>query len=115
MSSSEVSAYPFVLNSSVARLVIWAFRSIRAHTYEAEAARSARFLGNADALVRFSEATMALVSRLRRASIIVTNLDRSLRLYRDVFGLTVTWETLVNASERDHAVFKLLGITPVNI
>jgi hypothetical protein len=38
-----------------------------------------------------------------------------LRLYRDAFGLTVTWETLVSASERDHAVFKLLGISPVNI
>lgn len=58
---------------------------------------------------------MALVSRLRRASIIVTNLDRSLRLYRDAFGFTVIWETLVKASERDHAVFKLLGIAPVNI
>jgi catechol 2,3-dioxygenase-like lactoylglutathione lyase family enzyme len=58
---------------------------------------------------------MALVSRLRRVSIIVTNLDRSLHLYRDTLGLTVTWETVVKASDRDHAVFKLLGISPVNI
>jgi catechol 2,3-dioxygenase-like lactoylglutathione lyase family enzyme len=58
---------------------------------------------------------MSLVSCLKRVSIIVKDLNRSLHLYRDTLGLNVTWETFVSASDRDHAVFKLLGITPVDV
>jgi catechol 2,3-dioxygenase-like lactoylglutathione lyase family enzyme len=58
---------------------------------------------------------MSLVNCLKRVSIIVANLDQSLRLYRDTLGLRVTWEIFVSAEERDHAVFKLLGIAPVDV
>jgi catechol 2,3-dioxygenase-like lactoylglutathione lyase family enzyme len=58
---------------------------------------------------------MPLVNCLRRVSIVVANLDRSLRLYRDTLGLRETWSTFVSAKEHDHAVFKLLGIAPVDV
>jgi catechol 2,3-dioxygenase-like lactoylglutathione lyase family enzyme len=52
---------------------------------------------------------------LKRVSIIVANLDQSLRLYRDTLGLEITWHTHVSAANSEHAVFKLLGIAPADI
>jgi catechol 2,3-dioxygenase-like lactoylglutathione lyase family enzyme len=50
-----------------------------------------------------------LAGPLRRAAIIVRDLDRSLTLYRDVLGLTLFKEA---AADQHAVLFRLLGLAP---
>ena len=58
---------------------------------------------------------MALISPVKRTSIIVNNLNESVSFWKEVFELDTWWEAEVTRDHPDDHVFKLLGIDRADI